>query len=172
MGAYLDRLNTQFDEITAGIDALANRAAEDNRDITDDKQKQIDRDRGRLNELEAAIKHYSGLESQAAGVAELRAKTRTAPAVARSAAPEKPAEYDPLAEFPTAADYAITVHRAMVKKDPAAIEKLERATKHQLLADNPGIVPKPILGPVTNLLDGTRPFINSITRRPLPAPKF
>src|SRR5262245_44916605 len=160
MGAYLDRLNSQFDEIRTGIDARAQRAVDENRDITDDEQKQVDRDKSRLDDLEKAIQHYSGMETQAAGVAELRSKVRTAPQVVR-AGPEKPEEYDPLVDFPTAGDYAITVHRAMVRKDPAAIEKLERATAHQLLADNPGIVPRPILGPVINLIDSARPFVES-----------
>lgn len=172
MGAYLDRLNSEYDQIRDGIDALVNRAAEDNRDVSDDEQKQVDRDKSRLDDLQKAITHYSGLETNAAQVAELRSKVRATPQVVR-AAPEKPeAAYDVAQEFPTPADYAITVHRAQVHKDGAAREKLERATQHQLLADNPGIVPKPVLGPVLNLLDSSRPFVQSISTRPLPAGKF
>ena len=48
MGAYLDRLNEQFDEIRTGIDELVNRAADENRDVTDDEQKRVDRDRARM----------------------------------------------------------------------------------------------------------------------------
>jgi len=77
MGAYLDRLNAQYDEARAGVDAIANRAAEENRDVTDAEQTQIDRDRTRLGELETAIEHYSKLESQSAKIADLR---RSAPA--------------------------------------------------------------------------------------------
>jgi hypothetical protein len=47
-----------------------------------------------------------------------------------------------------------------------------RATAHQKLADNPGIVPRPVLGPVLNNIQGLRPFINSITRKALPAGQF
>jgi hypothetical protein len=60
----------------------------------------------------------------------------------------------------------------MMLKDPDAIEKIERATQHQTLADNPGIVPRPVLGPVINLIDSRRPFVESISRRALPAGKF
>ena len=41
-----------------------------------------------------------------------------------------------------------------------------------MLADNPGIVPRPVLGPVLNNIDAARPFINSIARKPLPAGTF
>ena len=38
MGAYLDRLNMQYDEIRDGYDTLVNRAAEEDRDVTDAEQ--------------------------------------------------------------------------------------------------------------------------------------
>jgi HK97 family phage major capsid protein len=170
MGAYLDRLNAQYDEIRDGIDAVVNRAADENRDVTEDEQKQVDRDKGRLSELTTAIEHYSGLETQNAKVVELR---RTVPAaqVTRTAKEKEP-EYDIAREFPTPGDYAITVHRAWALKDPEARERLERATAHQTTADNPGLIPRPILGPVLNFMNASRPFVNSCTSRPLPGPKF
>lgn len=171
MGSYLDRLNTQYDEIVAGMSAITNRAADDNRDVTDDESKQIDRDKGRLDELAKAIEHYAGLETQGAKVAELRRSVPASPVATRTGAPE-PEAYDIARDFPTVGDYAITVHRAMTMRDPDAIAKLDRATAHQLLADNPGIVPRPVLGPVLNNIEGLRPFINSITRKPLPAGAF
>lgn len=171
MGAYLDRLNAQYDEIRDGIAALVDRAADENRDVTDAEQTQVDRDRGRLSELQTAIGHYSELDAQTARVAELR---RSAPApVARTTQAAQAADaYDVEREFPTVGDYAITVHRAFALKDADAIAKLDRATAHQLLADNPGIIPRPVLGPVVNLIDTSRPFINSITRKALPAGSF
>jgi hypothetical protein len=170
MGAYLDRLNAQFDEIREGIDAVVNRAADENRDVTEQEQGQVDRDRSRLTELQTAIGHYSELESQAGKVAELR-RGLPAPTTTRTHRDTEP-EYDIAREFPTAGDYAITLHRAWMLRDPDAREKIDRATAHQLLADNPGIIPRPVLGPVLGGLDNARPFINSITRRPLPAGTF
>lgn len=170
MGAYLDRLNQQHDEVKQGIDALVDRAADEQRDVSDQEQQQVERDKQRLQELTQAIEHYTGIEEQSQKVASLRGKVATAPQVTRTK-PEE-AAYDILADFPTAGDYVLAVHRAQVFKDPDAIERLERATAHQLLADNPGIVPRPVLGPVVNLVDGSRPFINSISRKPLPAGSF
>jgi HK97 family phage major capsid protein len=171
MGAYLDRLNAQYDEIRDGIDALVNRAADDGRDVTDAEQTQVDRDRQRLSELQTAIGHYSELDQQTARVAELR-RSAPAPAARTTAQVQVNEPYDVTREFPTVGDYAITVHRAFALKDPEAIAKLDRATAHQLLADNPGIIPKPVLGPVINMVDSSRPFINSITRKALPAGSF
>jgi hypothetical protein len=144
--------------------------AEDNRDVNEGEQTQVDRDRARLTELQTAIEHYSGLETQNSRVAELR---RSIPAaqVTRTAAEAEP-EYDLMREFPTVADYVICVHRAQVERDPAARERLERATQHQKIADNPGLVPRPIVGPLVNYIDDSRPFISSITRKPLPAGVF
>jgi HK97 family phage major capsid protein len=71
-------------------------------------------------------------------------------------------------EFPTLGDYMVTVSRAL-SGDTVAAERIERATADQTTADNPGLIPRPILGPVVNLMDTSRPFIASITNRPLPA---
>lgn len=170
MGAYLDRLNEQFDEIRTGIDELVNRAAEEKRDVSDDEQKRVDRDRGRMDELTAAIEHYSGIEKTANRVTALRAATPGA----RQAPTAKPPEdaYDVAREFTGPGDYAVTLHRAMVDKNPAAIERIERATAHQKTTDNPGLIPRPILGPVIDILNASRPFVNSCASRALPAGSF
>lgn len=171
MGTYLDRLNGQFDEIRDGIEALISRAADEDRDVTEAEQTQVDRDRERLDQLQTAITHYSELENQTGRVADLRRSVSSAP-VTRTTAVAPPEEYDVTREFPTAADYAITLHRAWALREPEAIAKLDRATAHQTTADNPGLIPRPILGPVINLIESARPFINSCSRRPLPAGQF
>ena len=171
MGAYLDRLNEQYDEIREGVEALVTRAADDKRDVTEDEQKQVDRDRSRMDELQTAIAYYSELEQQSGKVSELRRSLPDRLPAVRTTGQESE-EYDIAREFPTAAHYAITLHRAWALRDPEAQEKLARATAHQTTDDNPGLIPRPILGPVINLIDATRPFINSCTRRGLPQGKF
>lgn len=171
MGRYLDQLHAEFDELQTGITTVVDRAADESRDVTDDEQTQIDRDRDRAAELEAAIQHYTEIESRNDRVAVMRGKVAPGPKT-MNGGPDREPEYSLEREFPTIGDYAVTLHRAMVLKDSDAIAKIERATAHQTTADNPGLIPRPILGPVINLLDTTRPFINSITRRPLPTGKF
>ena len=170
MGSYLDRLNRQYDEIREGIDAVINRAAEEDRDVTETEQGQVDRDKSRLAELQTAITHYTELETQNGRVAELR---RTVPASAQTRTTREPEpEYDICREFPTVADYAITLHRAQMERDPEARERIDRATAHQKTTDNPGLIPRPIVGPVLNFIDSSRPFVNSCNRKPLPTGKF
>jgi hypothetical protein len=174
MGIYLDRLHEQHAEITNGIESVLNRAADDNRDVTDDEAAQVERDRSRLGELAVAIDHYTALERDGARVQALRAQVAPAApgAVQTRTGGTDTDTYDVTREFPTAADYAITLHRAMVKRDPDAMAAIERATAHQTTADNPGLIPRPILGPVLAFLQTGRPFINSISNRPLPTGKF
>src|SRR4051794_11121667 len=117
MGAYLDRLNGQFDEIRTGIDELVNRAAEENRDVTDDEQKRVDRDNSRMDELTAAIEHYSGIEKKNDRVSALRSST---PGARQAPTAKPPAEaYDVAREFNGPGDYAVTVHRATMLHDAA-----------------------------------------------------
>lgn len=168
MGKYLDRLREEFDTIKGGIDTLVDRAADENRDVTPDEAKLVERDEGRLTELGAAIEHYAKIDETAARVSAIRtpapSQTRTGPVA--------PEAYDMAAEFPTAGDYASTLHRAWVDKDPDAIASIERATAHQKTTDNPGIIPRPIVGPLINTMSAARPFISSIPNRPAPAQKF
>lgn len=171
-GSYLTRLNTQFDEITSGIAEILDRAAAEDRDVTTDEQTIVDRDQVRAEDLKKSIEHYSGIEITRSKVLETRAKipTQGPPRINSSGTPEQqPPKLTDL--FPTAGDYIVTVARAM-RGDAAAAELIERATEHQTTADNPGLIPRPILGPVISLINAARPFISSINGRPLPAGAF
>jgi HK97 family phage major capsid protein len=181
MGAYLDRLHAQYDEIKSGIDTLVDRAADENRDVTDAEQTQVDRDQTRMTELERSIEHYEQIEQSAGKVGKLRERAGAGTFTPRTSTTRTEPVYDVAREFPTAGHYAQTVHRAQMLKDPTAVaalaalrDHLDRATttQHQTTADNPGIIPRPILGPVISELDGSRPFVSSIVGRPLPAGSF
>lgn len=168
--SYSDRLNAEFDEITAGVVAVLERAADEGRELSPDEQAQIDRDDARRADLQKAIEHYAGLNDRTAKVAAVRERVATTPQRKSAATPEP--EYDICREFPTAGDYAATVHAAWVRKDPEAIEALERATAHQTTADNPGLIPRPVVGPLINSLPKVRPLLASVTTRPAPTGKF
>jgi hypothetical protein len=47
-----------------------------------------------------------------------------------------------------------------------------RAAAHQTTADNPGLLPTPILGPVLNFIDAARPVVNALGPRQLPTLSF
>jgi hypothetical protein len=169
--SYLDRLNSEFDQITDGVNAILERAADADRDVTDDEQAQIDREDVRRQELTRSIEHYTEIEERSGRVNTLRGRVSSLPRQTTTTQVTEPA-YDIAREFPTAAHWAIAVHRATTMRDPEAMAAIDRATAHQTTADNPGIIPRPILGPVLNLFDSTRPFISSIPNRPLPAGSF
>ena len=171
MGAYLERLSDQFDTITDGIDTVLNRAADENRDVTADEAQLVEREQAKLADLSKTIEHYAGLETTRASVLAVRAKV---PATVQrtNTAGARPDEYRIADDFPDVGTYMQTIHRAQALRDPDAMAKLERATAHQVLADNPGIVPRPIVQPVISLINDSRPFISSITNKPLPAGSF
>lgn len=170
MGAYLDRLHGEFDEITNGISAVVERAADESRDLTGEENTQVERDDKRRDDLLKAIEHHTALEERTAKVAQARGRVQLAPT--RLHVAEREPEYDIAREFPTAADYACTLHRALVRKDPDAVAAIERATQHQTTSGNPGLIPRPVVGPLINTMSGTRPLISSVGTRPAPAGKF
>ena len=43
-----------------------------------------------------------------------------------------------------------------------------RAASHQTTADNPGLIPSPIIGPVVSFIDGNRPLVAQLGPRQLP----
>lgn len=170
---YMDRLSDEFQQITDGIGLVLERAADEGRDLTEAEQAQIERDDKRRDELETAIKTQSELLERSGRVTDTLGRLRF-PQREPERRPVGPQvdDYSLEREFPTPAHYAITLHRALALKDPEAIEKLERATMHQTTADNPGLIPKPVVGPLINTFSARRPFVASITVRDAPAQKF
>jgi HK97 family phage major capsid protein len=53
-------------------------------------------------------------------------------------------------------------------RNPEAGQRLDRAVANQLLADNAGLVPKPIVGPVITFVSTLRPLVSSVMNRPMP----
>ena len=170
MSAYLDQLTEKADEITRGIVAIEEKAAEEGRDLTDEESEAIAREDTERDRLIPVIERHQALATKAAKVANLRASVPTRPTIVR--VNEPPPQYDIAREFPSAGHYAATLHRALVKKDPEAIAAIERATAHQTTADNPGIIPRPIVEPLINTLSSVRALLGSVPNRPAPAMKF
>ncbi len=169
--SYVDRLQDEYDEITSGIDEIMERAASEKRDLTKDEDAQIERDDNRRTELGKSIEHYSGMQQRATKVAALRSQMpRVQSTTQRVAEPVE--EFDLAREIPNAGHWAAMLHGAWVKKDRDAIALLERATAHQMVADNPGLVPQQIIGPVVDRLRAMRPLVQSVSTETPPGPKF
>jgi HK97 family phage major capsid protein len=171
MGAYLDRLNAEFDEITGGITAILERAADEGRDVSEQENEQIGREDKRRDELTRAIEHHTALDERTSKVLEARSRVRPpAPTLLRTKPEAEP--YSIEREFPTAGHYAMTLHNAVVHRDAESIAKIERATANQTTADNPGLIPRPLVGPLLGTLPPMRPLLGSIPNRAASAPVF
>ena len=173
MSVYLDRLTEEFNTITTGMDAVLDRAADENRDVSAEETTIIERDRSRAEELRSSIEFYGNLETTRGRVRDVLARVPagSAPTVQRAAPPAQ--EPETITDiFPTAGDYITTVARAM-RGERESAELIQRAeTAHQVLADNPGIVPRPVVAPIISLIESSRPFIQSLRSRPLTAGSF
>jgi len=168
--AYVDRLIAEYDEITAGIQEILERAESENRDVTAEENTQIERDDARRKDLEKPIERYKGMDARQSKVDVLRSQMPAPRRVDRVVEPV--VEFDLLREIPSPGHYAALVHRAWVKRDKSAIEILERATAHQLTTDTPGLVPQQVVAPVINRMVSMRPLIQSVRTQTPPGPKF
>jgi hypothetical protein len=175
MPTYLERQQTRFDELTTLIEETLQRAVDEDRDVTDAEQTEITRAETDREIVQRSIDHAAALSERTSRVAEIIGKIRPvarAATSARDAADGGDAGYDITRELPSPGHYASMLHRATVKRDPAAIAQLERATAHQTTADNPGIIPRPIVGPVIDRMLQRRPFVASVGVLPAPAGSF
>ena len=174
MPTLIERKQAELDTITEELEQILARAEDEKRDLNEDEVKRSGVLEAGRTAKQAEIDHEMDLVERRAKVQSRLAGIPTGPVVMR--AYEPPKADDPVAELlrdmPTPGHYASVLHRAWVKKDPAAIAMIERATAHQMLADNPGVVPKPIVAPVIQRMLTMRPLVQSVGVNPAPAPKF
>jgi HK97 family phage major capsid protein len=83
----------------------------------------------------------------------------------------------PQVEYRSAGEYAVDMWQAGLGMQDAR-DRLtrwgqeNRAAAHQTTADNPGLLPAPILGPVVNFIDAARPLVGQLGPRQLPSNSF
>jgi HK97 family phage major capsid protein len=70
----------------------------------------------------------------------------------------------PPIEYRSAGAYVAEQYYAMIGDHDAAdrLEVFNRAAAHQTTADNPGLLPESIVGPVLNFVDASRPLVGAI----------
>lgn len=171
MRQYLSRLLAKHEELRSAAAAILDQAAAEDRDLTDSENATVaDLDKQQTEILERA-KPLQAAELREAKHAEFQAeldlarrKAENGPVVeVRDAKAGDVAK----AEFRGVGDYVLRYADAVAH--PTTPKSAEfRALAHQLLADNPEIVPEPILGPMLNTFNASRPFLASIANRPLP----
>lgn len=168
--AVLQRLESQRAEQITFVDNLLARVDSDGRDLVDAEQANLTSARERIAEIDAQLAPLRDFENLRGAAAEGSPFT-----------PGAPGEPRPLGggggPFPyrTAGAWLVDHVRARAQQDPAAQARLAEAARHQAIAtqttqDTPGLLPTPIIGPVVNTIDASRPFITSIGALPLDNP--
>jgi HK97 family phage major capsid protein len=80
-------------------------------------------------------------------------------------------------EYRSAGEYAVDLWQAGLGIEDAK-DRLRRwgqenrAAAHQTTADNPGLLPAPILGPVVNFIDAARPLVGALGPKQIPSSSF
>lgn len=163
--ALLARLQGEIEERSTFIDNLVEGAEKEKRDLTEQEMTLLARTRERITALNDQV----GPLSAAAQIA-TDSRRRTADiaeqfAAARGDEPAKPFEYR------SAGAYIIDIWRSGLGIGEAAerMDLFKRAAAHQTTADNPGLLPEQILGPVVNFIDAARPLVNALGPRQLPS---
>lgn len=178
---FIERLERQRDGALATIDGILDRLNDEDREPTEVEQQTLTDARQTLERSQTQQTEWTEILEARAGGDELRNRVHGALARSGQAAGAQRVERDPVPEPITelwrsageyAADFVIAhghdVGYGTDREYERARERLDRAVANQTTADNPGILPTPILGPVVTALWRVRPFVNSVTSRPMP----
>lgn len=166
----LDWLRSQRESTVSEVQAIAERAADEDRDLTDEENASCSRRREAVERLDREIATEVEACERQARYDELA--DRIAPALHR-AAPGPGPSADPEVLYRSAGEYLRDYLLMVKERDTEASARLERYNATLTRADqttvqNPGIVPTPVLGPVLGTIDARRPAIDAATRRPMP----
>jgi len=162
--ALLD-LQAQVEAKEAFIDQLVATSVSEGRDLDDKEMSLITDSRDRLVFLRSRI---DPLADAAPITAESR--ERLAAVSAEQTLRRNPEAARGPVEYRSAGAYLIDQWRAATGHRDAreALEVFHRAAAHQTTADNPGLIPERILGPVINFIDAARPMVAFLGPRDIP----
>jgi len=176
---FIERLERQRDGALATIDGILERLNDEDREPTEVEQQTLTDARSTLERSQTQTTEWTEILESRAGGDELR--NRVHGALARSGQAQSPGRVERDAAPPAAtelwrsageylADYVIArghdIGYGSDREYDRARQRLDRAD--QTTADNPGILPTPILGPVVTFVMRQRPFLQAITSRPMP----
>jgi HK97 family phage major capsid protein len=169
----LEWLQHQREATFTELTDMCERAAGEDRDLTDAEQSAVDTRRESLTRIDSELATEAELARAQGSYQDLMADigpfTGSTPAGASGAATPAPAGGASHAEvYRSAGEYLVDY--LLRSEDPARAARfdsyLHRA--NMTTADTPGILPVPILGPVWTTINTRRPAIEAATVRPLP----
>lgn len=157
--AMIARLQGELEERNAFMQGLIAGAEDTGRDLNETERNLITEHRQRI----AAIKdQIEPLEAASAIALESRNRARQINDSIQSA--RRQGNMAGEVEYRSAAVYVADVWAAHMGDDQASqrLEVFHRAASHQTTADNPGLLPERIVGPVVNFVDASRPLVSAI----------
>lgn len=171
----LDRLNAERDRQIEFVDSTLAGAERDSRDLVD----------AEVGNIKAAKERISEIDAQTAPLVEFENMRANAHGTLAAALGRRDGGTPALAGAPAYRSVGGFLVDYIRSRDPKADEvdrtaaadrvAQTRVVATQTTADTPGILPEPIVGPLVNLMDATRPFITSIGAKDMgnvPGKKF
>jgi HK97 family phage major capsid protein len=163
----VSRLEAEVDERSSFITSLVRGAEERGGDLSASEMELIGSAKDRVTEIRSQLetlyqtREISESAKQRAG--------EVGQALAGIRGPERGK-----VEFRSAGEYLLEQWKgATGDRDAAArVEQFQRAAAHQKTSDNPGIVPDPIVGPLINFIDESRPLVSFFGTSPVSGPTF
>jgi HK97 family phage major capsid protein len=159
----------EIEERQAFIDGLVAEPKGENGDLSDEQLELVTRSRDRVQKITTMM---GPLEEMARVNADNVDRWRE---IAQRTANVR--ETPQQVEYRSAGEYMCDMWQAHVGSEDARGRltrwgQEHRAAAHQTTADNPGLLPTPILGPVINYIDAARPCVNALGAQQLPAFSF
>jgi HK97 family phage major capsid protein len=161
----LDWLRRQRETIADECSSIT----DEDRNPTDAEERTLEARRSQLEKLDADVAVEVGLVNRSAQYAQLTQDLGPAPEPQRTHAVVRQ-ETQPEVVYRSPGEYLVDyLTRQENPEAKARFDRyLQRAVAHQTTAQNPGLLPVPILGPVFTQQSQRRPAMEATTRRPLP----
>src|SRR5262245_37718921 len=160
------RIVAEIEEKQSFIDGVVEDAEKDSRDLNTQEMELVTRARDRMAFLQPQLARLK--ETREISIESRNTLREIAQFTERDE--NKPKEV----EYRSAGQYTLDMWRAGLGHQDARsrLEVYNRAAAHQTTADNAGLLPVPILGPVLNFIDAARPVVNALGPRQLPGTGF
>lgn len=171
----LDWLRSQREAAVAEVSGIAERAADEDRDLTETENASCVRRREAVEKLDAEItvevetcERQARFEDLAGRIEPALNRTRVSSPSSDRSEPAGEVVYRSAGEY--LADFIVLKR----ENDPVAGARMEKyraglLRANQVVDSNLGIVPTPVVGPVINTINARRPAISAATSRPMPS---
>jgi HK97 family phage major capsid protein len=155
----LARLQAELEERKTFMDGLIDAAQEKGRDLSSEEMELYSRARDRMKVLEGQMEPLREGARIAADSSRRSAELQEAFAIARN-----PNLIASAVEYRSVGAYVVDRYYAAMGDDDSyrRMDMFHRAAAHQTTADNPGLLPESIVGPLVNFVDTARPLVAAL----------